>query len=169
MTEAQFINVYDNELQLNLMPYDYIPPVDIKTEPYIPETAHGPYIQIIEEPKQRGFRFRYECEGPSHGGLPGASSEKNRRTYPTVKINNYVGHARVEVQLVTHTDPPQVHAHSLVGRHCTEKGTCTLDIGPNDLTASSVSNQSAAFIDISNRSSVIITNRTNSSQGGKFS
>uniref|UniRef100_A0A673BQF0 RHD domain-containing protein n=1 Tax=Sphaeramia orbicularis TaxID=375764 RepID=A0A673BQF0_9TELE len=86
--------------------------------------------------KSRGFRFRYECEGPSHGGLPGASSEKNRRTYPTVKINNYVGHARVEVQLVTHTDPPRVHAHSLVGRHCTEKGTCTLDIGPNDLTAS---------------------------------
>ncbi|XP_075939591.1 nuclear factor NF-kappa-B p100 subunit-like isoform X2 [Anarhichas minor] len=136
MTEAQFINVYDNDLQMNLMPYDYIPPVDIKTEPYIPETAHGPYIQIIEEPKQRGFRFRYECEGPSHGGLPGASSEKNRRTYPTVKINNYVGHARVEVQLVSHTDPPRVHAHSLVGRHCTENGTCTLDIGPNDLTAS---------------------------------
>ncbi|XP_072246556.1 nuclear factor NF-kappa-B p100 subunit isoform X2 [Leuresthes tenuis] len=135
MTEAQFIN-YDSDLQLNLMPYDYIPPVDIKTEPYIPETAHGPYVQIIEEPKQRGFRFRYECEGPSHGGLPGASSEKNRRTYPTVKINNYMGHARVEVQLVTHTEPPRVHAHSLVGRHCTESGTCTLDIGPNDLTAS---------------------------------
>ncbi|XP_028459197.1 nuclear factor NF-kappa-B p100 subunit [Perca flavescens] len=136
MTEAQFINVYDNELQMNLMQYDYIPPVDIKTEPYIPETAHGPYIQIIEEPKQRGFRFRYECEGPSHGGLPGASSEKNRRTYPTVKINNYVGHARVEVQLVTHSDPPRVHAHSLVGRHCTENGTCTMDVGPNDLAAS---------------------------------
>ncbi|XP_027139162.1 nuclear factor NF-kappa-B p100 subunit isoform X4 [Larimichthys crocea] len=133
MTEAQF-NVYDSDM--NLMQYDYIPPVDIKTEPYIPETAHGPYIQIIEEPKQRGFRFRYECEGPSHGGLPGASSEKNRRTYPTVKINNYVGHARVEVQLVTHSDPPRVHAHSLVGRHCTENGTCTLDVGPNDLTAS---------------------------------
>ncbi|XP_061601464.1 nuclear factor NF-kappa-B p100 subunit [Cololabis saira] len=135
MTEAQFIN-YDHDLQLNLMPFDYIPPVEIKMEPYIPETAHGPYIQIIEEPKQRGFRFRYECEGPSHGGLPGASSEKNRRTYPTVKVNNYVGQARVEVQLVTHTDPPRVHAHSLVGRHCTESGTCVLDVGPNDLTAS---------------------------------
>ena len=35
---------------------------------------------------QRGFRFRYGCEGPSHGGLPGASSEKNRKTYPTVKV-----------------------------------------------------------------------------------
>ncbi|XP_061645876.1 nuclear factor NF-kappa-B p100 subunit isoform X2 [Phyllopteryx taeniolatus] len=136
MTEAQLINGYDNDFQFNLTPYEYIPPVDVKTEAYIPETAHGPYIQIIEEPKQRGFRFRYECEGPSHGGLPGASSEKNRRTYPTVKINNYVGHARVEVQLVTHTDPPRVHAHSLVGRHCNENGTCTLDVGPDDLTAS---------------------------------
>ncbi|KAL3971614.1 transmembrane protein 70, mitochondrial [Sarotherodon galilaeus] len=133
MTEAQFIT-YEHELQ-QFMPYDYIP-VDIKTEPFMPETAHGPYIQIIEEPKQRGFRFRYECEGPSHGGLPGASSEKNKRTYPTVRINNYVGLARVEVQLVTHTDPPRVHAHSLVGRHCIENGTCTIDIGPNDLTAS---------------------------------
>lgn len=57
-----------------------------------------------------------------------------------------MGHARVEVQLVTHSDPPRVHAHSLVGRHCTENGTCTLDIGPNDLTASSVSNHSAASL-----------------------
>lgn len=61
--------------------------------------------------------------------------------FPGEQINNYVGHARVEVQLVTHTDPPRVHAHSLVGRHCTENGTCTVDVGPNDLTASSVSNQ----------------------------
>uniref|UniRef100_A0A8C1B9W3 Nuclear factor of kappa light polypeptide gene enhancer in B-cells 2 (p49/p100) n=1 Tax=Cyprinus carpio carpio TaxID=630221 RepID=A0A8C1B9W3_CYPCA len=97
--------------------------------------VHGPYLQIIEEPKQRGFRFRYECEGPSHGGLPGASSERNRRTYPTVKVSNYVGHARVEVQLVTHTDPPRVHAHSLVGRHCNDNGICIIDVGPNDLTA----------------------------------
>uniref|UniRef100_A0A4W5P250 Nuclear factor of kappa light polypeptide gene enhancer in B-cells 2 (p49/p100) n=1 Tax=Hucho hucho TaxID=62062 RepID=A0A4W5P250_9TELE len=113
-----------------------MPPVEVKIEPYVPETAHGPYIQILEEPKQRGFRFRYECEGPSHGGLPGASSERNRRTYPTVKVSNYVGIARVEVQLVTHSDPPQVHAHSLVGRHCcTESGTCSVDVGPNELTA----------------------------------
>uniref|UniRef100_A0A673X5G5 Nuclear factor of kappa light polypeptide gene enhancer in B-cells 2 (p49/p100) n=1 Tax=Salmo trutta TaxID=8032 RepID=A0A673X5G5_SALTR len=85
---------------------------------------------------RKGFRFRYECEGPSHGGLPGASSERNRRTYPTVKVSNYVGIARVEVQLVTHSDPPQVHAHSLVGRHCcTESGKCSVDVGPNELTA----------------------------------
>lgn len=38
--------------------------------------------------RQRGFRFRYGCEGPSHGGLPGASSEKGRKTYPTVKVSS---------------------------------------------------------------------------------
>lgn len=52
-----------------------------------------------------------------------------------VQVCNYVGHARVEVQLVTHTDPPRVHAHSLVGKHCNENGTCNIDVGPSDLTA----------------------------------
>ncbi|RXM29781.1 Nuclear factor NF-kappa-B p100 subunit [Acipenser ruthenus] len=108
----------------DLSTYNFIPAISsihVKAEPYL-ETANGPYLSIIEEPKQRGFRFRYECEGPSHGGLPGASSEKNKKTYPTVKIYNHVGYARVEVQLVTHSDPPRVHAHSLVGKQCSEHG-----------------------------------------------
>uniref|UniRef100_A0A8C0GJA4 Nuclear factor kappa B subunit 2 n=1 Tax=Chelonoidis abingdonii TaxID=106734 RepID=A0A8C0GJA4_CHEAB len=89
----------------------------------------------IEQPKQRGFRFRYGCEGPSHGGLPGASSEKGRKTYPTVKICNYGGVARIEVDLVTHSDPPRVHAHSLVGKQCNEAGNCIVTVGPKDMTA----------------------------------
>ncbi|KFQ44015.1 Nuclear factor NF-kappa-B p100 subunit, partial [Nestor notabilis] len=99
------------------------------------ETAEGPYLVIIEQPKQRGFRFRYGCEGPSHGGLPGASSEKGRKTYPTVKICNYIGMARIEVDLVTHSDPPRVHAHSLVGKQCNEAGNCIAIVGPKDMTA----------------------------------
>uniref|UniRef100_A0A8D0HGF0 Nuclear factor kappa B subunit 2 n=1 Tax=Sphenodon punctatus TaxID=8508 RepID=A0A8D0HGF0_SPHPU len=99
------------------------------------ETAEGPYLIIIEQPKQRGFRFRYGCEGPSHGGLPGASSEKGRKTYPTVKICNYVGLARIEVDLVTHTNPPRVHAHSLVGKQCNDAGNCVVTVGPKDMTA----------------------------------
>nr|XP_020494025.1 LOW QUALITY PROTEIN: nuclear factor NF-kappa-B p105 subunit [Labrus bergylta] len=92
----------------------------------------GPSLQIVEQPKQRGFRFRYGCEGPSHGGLPGASSEKNRKTYPTVKITNYQGPARVVVQLVTALTPlPQLHAHSLVGKQC-DKGICIADLQPKD-------------------------------------
>ncbi|XP_059677402.1 nuclear factor NF-kappa-B p100 subunit [Gavia stellata] len=99
------------------------------------ETAEGPYLVIIEQPKQRGFRFRYGCEGPSHGGLPGASSEKGHKTYPTVKICNYTGMARIEVDLVTHSDPPRVHAHSLVGKQCNEAGNCIAIVGPKDMTA----------------------------------
>lgn len=48
-------------------------------------------------PPQRGFRFRYGCEGPSHGGLPGASSEKGRKTYPTVKVSTALGRGRGSV------------------------------------------------------------------------
>uniref|UniRef100_A0A672GKA5 Nuclear factor of kappa light polypeptide gene enhancer in B-cells 1 n=1 Tax=Salarias fasciatus TaxID=181472 RepID=A0A672GKA5_SALFA len=84
---------------------------------------------------QRGFRFRYGCEGPSHGGLPGASSEKNRKTYPTVKICNYQGQARMVVQLVTVTPHPQLHAHSLVGKQC-DKGICIADLQSKDATIS---------------------------------
>ncbi|XP_057593138.1 nuclear factor NF-kappa-B p100 subunit isoform X3 [Hippopotamus amphibius kiboko] len=100
-----------------------------------PEAADGPYLVIVEQPKQRGFRFRYGCEGPSHGGLPGASSEKGRKTYPTVKICNYEGPAKIEVDLVTHSDPPRAHAHSLVGKQCSELGVCAVSVGPKDMTA----------------------------------
>ncbi|XP_064273154.1 nuclear factor NF-kappa-B p105 subunit isoform X5 [Passer domesticus] len=95
-------------------------------------TADGPYLQIIEQPKQRGFRFRYVCEGPSHGGLPGASSEKNKKSYPQVKICNYVGPAKVIVQLVTNGKYVHLHAHSLVGKFC-EDGVCTVLAGPKDM------------------------------------
>ncbi|XP_066487736.1 nuclear factor NF-kappa-B p105 subunit [Tiliqua scincoides] len=95
-------------------------------------TADGPYLQIVEQPKQRGFRFRYVCEGPSHGGLPGASSEKNKKSFPQVKICNYIGPAKVIVQLVTNGKNAHLHAHSLVGKHC-EHGVCTVTAGPKDM------------------------------------
>uniref|UniRef100_A0A4W5RTT6 Nuclear factor of kappa light polypeptide gene enhancer in B-cells 1 n=1 Tax=Hucho hucho TaxID=62062 RepID=A0A4W5RTT6_9TELE len=98
-------------------------------------TADGPYLQITEQPKQRGFRFRYGCEGPSHGGLPGASSEKNRKSYPQVKICNYQGLARVVVQLVTNSKDAHLHAHSLVGKQC-DKGICITDLQPKDSSIS---------------------------------
>ncbi|XP_078284401.1 nuclear factor NF-kappa-B p100 subunit-like [Rhinoraja longicauda] len=98
-------------------------------------SAGSPFINICEQPKQRGFRFRYGCEGPSHGGLPGASSEKNRKTYPSVKIYNYMGNAKVVVQLVTAKEPPRLHAHSLVGKQCTDEGVCIVHVGPKDMMA----------------------------------
>ncbi|XP_073897547.1 nuclear factor NF-kappa-B p105 subunit isoform X3 [Castor canadensis] len=113
-----------------------LPHTIFKAELFPPDmplsTADGPYLQILEQPKQRGFRFRYVCEGPSHGGLPGASSEKNKKSYPQVKICNYVGPAKVIVQLVTNGKNIHLHAHSLVGKHC-EDGICTVTAGPKDM------------------------------------
>ncbi|XP_023596798.1 nuclear factor NF-kappa-B p100 subunit isoform X3 [Trichechus manatus latirostris] len=126
---------YDPALD-GIMEYDFkFNPSIVEPKEPAPETADGPYLVIVEQPKQRGFRFRYGCEGPSHGGLPGASSEKGRKTYPTVKICNYEGPAKIEVDLVTHSDPPRAHAHSLVGKQCSELGVCTVSVGPKDMTA----------------------------------
>uniref|UniRef100_A0A8C1B6Y3 Nuclear factor of kappa light polypeptide gene enhancer in B-cells 1 n=1 Tax=Cyprinus carpio carpio TaxID=630221 RepID=A0A8C1B6Y3_CYPCA len=102
---------------------------------FISFAVDGPYLRIVEQPKQRGFRFRYGCEGPSHGGLPGASSEKNRKSYPQVKICNYQGAARVVVQLVTHSTETHLHAHSLVGKQC-DKGICIADLQSKDSSIS---------------------------------
>ncbi|KAL6117357.1 nfkb1 [Pungitius sinensis] len=121
--------------------FDMDPMWDFQHFPAMSQTASlrtvdGPFLQIVEQPKQRGFRFRYGCEGPSHGGLPGASSEKTSKTYPAVKISNYQGPARVVVQLVTALTPhPQLHAHSLVGKQC-DKGICVTDLQPKDSTIS---------------------------------
>lgn len=36
---------------------------------------------------------------------------------------------------MTHSDPPRVHAHSLVGKQCNEAGNCIVIVGPKDMTA----------------------------------
>ncbi|NXL85091.1 NFKB1 factor, partial [Alectura lathami] len=96
-------------------------------------TADGPYLQIIEQPKQvRVLHLETLQDRPSHGGLPGASSEKNKKSYPQVKICNYVGPAKVIVQLVTNGKYVHLHAHSLVGKFC-EDGVCTVNAGPKDM------------------------------------
>ncbi|XP_030001766.1 nuclear factor NF-kappa-B p105 subunit [Sphaeramia orbicularis] len=125
--------IFDNMMMDPTWDFTHFPAMPQATTP---RTVDGPFLQILEQPKQRGFRFRYGCEGPSHGGLPGASSEKNRKTYPTVKVCNYQGPARVVVQLVTAlTSLPQLHAHSLVGKQC-DKGICIADLQPKDSTIS---------------------------------
>jgi len=119
--------------------------MDIMTPGYLPDisalqvptgTYQGPFLEILEQPKQRGFRFRYPCEGPSHGGLPGQYSEKSKKSYPSVQLCNYQGPARIVVSLVTTDDPPMPHAHSLIGKN-SNNGVVTVQIGPEQgMTAS---------------------------------
>ncbi|XP_069464134.1 proto-oncogene c-Rel [Ambystoma mexicanum] len=77
-----------------------------------------PYVEIFEQPKQRGMRFRYKCEGRCAGSIPGERSTDNNRTYPAIQIMNYIGKGRVCVTLVTKNEPCKPHPHDLVGKDC---------------------------------------------------
>ena len=43
-------------------------------------------MEIVEQPRARGLRFRYECEGRSAGSIPGESSTTEKKTFPTIKV-----------------------------------------------------------------------------------
>lgn len=49
-----------------------------------------PKLVVVEEPKERGMRFRYQCEGRSAGSILGASSTENNKTQPTIEVNTAV-------------------------------------------------------------------------------
>ncbi|XP_064133074.1 proto-oncogene c-Rel isoform X3 [Loxodonta africana] len=83
-----------------------------------PLSGYNPYIEIIEQPRQRGMRFRYKCEGRSAGSIPGEHSTDSNRTYPSIQIMNYYGKGKVRITLVTKNDPYKPHPHDLVGKDC---------------------------------------------------
>ncbi|MFT7806232.1 proto-oncogene c-Rel-like isoform X1 [Arapaima gigas] len=89
-----------------------------------------PCVQIFEEPKQRGMRFRYKCEGRSAGSIPGRTSTDNNRTYPSIQILNYSGKGKVRITLVTKNEPYRPHPHDLVGKDCRD-GYYEAEFGPD--------------------------------------
>ncbi|KAM6325956.1 transcription factor p65 isoform 5-T5 [Alca torda] len=78
----------------------------------------APFVEILEQPKPRGMRFRYKCEGRSAGSIPGEHSTDTTKTHPTIRVNNYQGPGRVRVSLVTKEPPHRPHPHELVGKDC---------------------------------------------------
>ncbi|KAM8738758.1 proto-oncogene c-Rel [Acanthopagrus schlegelii] len=95
-----------------------------------PHLMAEPEIQIFEQPKQRGMRFRYKCEGRSAGSIPGENSSDNNRTYPSLQILNYCGKGKVRVYLVTKNEPYRPHPHDLVGKDCKD-GFYEAEFGPD--------------------------------------
>ncbi|KAM4721376.1 transcription factor p65 isoform 2-T2 [Rhinophrynus dorsalis] len=89
-----------------------------------------PYVEIIEQPKQRGMRFRYKCEGRSAGSIPGERSTDTTKTHPTIKVNNYQGPSRIRISLVTKDSPHKPHPHELVGKDCKD-GYYEADLSPD--------------------------------------
>ncbi|XP_006106199.1 transcription factor RelB [Myotis lucifugus] len=91
-----------------------------------------PHLVIIEQPKQRGMRFRYECEGRSAGSILGESSTEASKTLPAIELRDCGGLREVEVTacLVWKDWPHRVHPHSLVGKDCTD-GVCRVRLRPH--------------------------------------
>ncbi|KAM9835265.1 transcription factor p65 isoform X2 [Syngnathus typhle] len=83
-----------------------------------PVQTASPFVEIIEQPKQRGMRFRYKCEGRSAGSIPGEKSNDTTKTHPAIKVHNYSGPLRVRISLVTKNTPYKPHPHELVGKDC---------------------------------------------------
>lgn len=87
----------------------------------------------MEQPRQKGQRFRYECEGRYAGHIPGESSTEEEKTYPTVELCNMgsTKEAIIVASCVTKDEPYKAHPHSLVGREC-NKGVCTVKLKHGD-------------------------------------
>lgn len=75
--------------------------------PSEPAQASGPYVEIIEQPKQRGMRFRYKCEGRSAGSIPGERSTDTTKTHPTIKVSKSPQGCRWDTDVVERTVQPQ--------------------------------------------------------------
>ncbi|XP_075956465.1 transcription factor RelB isoform X2 [Anarhichas minor] len=94
-----------------------------------------PKLVVLEEPKERGMRFRYECEGRSAGSILGASSTETNKSQPTIEIQGPIEHLKrvtVTVSLVTKDLPHRPHPHCLVGKDCPNgSGICVVTLNPH--------------------------------------
>ncbi|XP_040902939.1 transcription factor RelB isoform X2 [Toxotes jaculatrix] len=95
-----------------------------------------PRLVVIEEPKDRGMRFRYECEGRSAGSILGVSSTDTNKTQPAIEIQGPIDHIKrvtVTVSLVTKDPPHRPHPHCLVGKDCAPgSGICVVSFNPHN-------------------------------------
>ncbi|XP_067363076.1 transcription factor RelB isoform X2 [Channa argus] len=103
-----------------------------------------PNLVVVEEPKDRGMRFRYECEGRSAGSILGVSSTETNKTQPTIEIKGPIDHIKkvtVTVSLVTKDLPHRPHPHCLVGKDCpNSSGICVVTFNPHSSRRHSFAN-----------------------------
>lgn len=103
-----------------------------------------PKLVVVEEPKERGMRFRYECEGRSAGSILGASGTETNKTQPAIEIQGPIDHIKkvtVTVSLVTKDPPHRPHPHCLVGKDCPNgSGICMVTMNPHSNRRHSFSN-----------------------------
>ncbi|XP_041661291.1 transcription factor RelB isoform X2 [Cheilinus undulatus] len=103
-----------------------------------------PKLVVVEEPKERGMRFRYECEGRSAGSILGASSTETNKTQPAIEIQGPIDQLKkvtVTASLVTKDPPHRPHPHCLVGKDCPNgTGICVVTLNPHSSRRHSFAN-----------------------------
>ncbi|XP_075690535.1 transcription factor RelB isoform X2 [Rhinoderma darwinii] len=110
------------------------PPVEPVTPKWVQcESTPAPLLIIAEQPKQRGMRFRYQCEGRSAGSILGESSTEHSKTLPAVELlhGNRIHDVQVSVCLVWKDPPHRIHPHGLVGKDCHD-GICEITLHPDE-------------------------------------
>nr|WMZ00201.1 NFkB p50 transcription factor [Clarias magur] len=93
-----------------------------------------PELVVVEQPKERGMRFRYECEGRSAGSILGSSSTDVNKTLPAIELRGPIENIKnvtVTVSLVTKDLPHRPHPHCLVGKDCSD-GICVISFNPHN-------------------------------------
>lgn len=96
-----------------------------------------PKLVVVEEPKERGMRFRYECEGRSAGSILGASSTETNKTQPAVEVDlspflipSFTGNGWVWGGASNHSC---FHAHGVTGLHRGRGGEARGSVGVSEL------------------------------------
>ncbi|CAH2314682.1 transcription factor isoform X3 [Pelobates cultripes] len=99
----------------------------------LPLPPPPPQLLITEQPKQRGMRFRYQCEGRSAGSILGQHSTDQNKTLPAIELRNCENISEVCVRacLVWKDHPHRVHPHGLVGKDCHD-GICEVTLHPKE-------------------------------------
>lgn len=98
-------------------------------------TERVPYLNITMQPADT-FRYRYESEKGSHGGIKGEVYSRSKKCFPEVKLenaplNNII---KIKVSLYTNDKDPKLHVYELTGKNC-QNGVCLVDLN-EDFTAS---------------------------------
>ncbi|KAM4742603.1 transcription factor RelB isoform 2-T2 [Anableps anableps] len=129
----------------SLTPKGGVPSQGLQSNPSMLERVlEKPKLVVVEEPKDRGMRFRYECEGRSAGSILGESSTDNNKTQPTIEIQGPIEHIKkvtVTVSLVTKDLPHRPHPHCLVGKDCLSgSGICVVCFNPHTTRRHSFTN-----------------------------
>ncbi|GFU40362.1 nuclear factor NF-kappa-B p100 subunit [Trichonephila clavipes] len=87
-----------------------------------------PYLIITMQPTDT-FRYRYESEKGSHGGIKGENSSRGKKCFPEVKLENPPLNKRILIKVSLYTNDVDLkpHVYELTGKNC-QNGECLVEL-----------------------------------------